>query len=94
MKTIYKYRLKVTDEQNIEAPAQALWLSVGNQQDQLVAWALVDTEKVLAHHHFLIFGTGNPADPLANSHLRLHHLGTVQQFGGSLVWHVFIREDR
>jgi hypothetical protein len=81
---IFKYPLQITDEQHIEIPGQPIFLSAQFQGDQLCLWALVfpDNPKVL--HTFRIVGTGHPLpDDMG------FHIGTVQQPGMPLVWHVF-----
>jgi hypothetical protein len=78
----------MTDELLLELPRGAQILSVGNQKDQLVLWALIDVEcSELEIRHFLIVGTGHE--------LRLFgkflgkFLGTVLFHDAALVFHVF-----
>lgn len=94
MRTIYKYPLGVTGEQKVSLPEGAEPLCVQVQTvpaagfsrqpiEQLVLWALVDTDKPSKDMTISIFGTGNPVA----MDLGLY-LGTVQMNSG-LVWHVF-----
>lgn len=80
--TIYKYRLKITDEQDIAMPFTAEVLSVAMQRGELCVWALVNPGLMLENRRFHIAGTGHPA-PIGR------FIGTVQQAGGDLIWHVF-----
>lgn len=85
MKSIWKYKLEITDEQSIEMPKGSKVLSVGVQDGVPVIWAEVDllsfcTEKRV----ILIFGTGNPIDGTSHT-----FVGTFQLLG--FVGHVFVR---
>lgn len=82
MKTVWKYTL--TPEATLEMPVGAKILSVQAQQDEVVMWALVDTEAKLEKRGFLVYGTGNQI-PYHN----VQYLGTAQLSEGSLVFHVF-----
>jgi hypothetical protein len=88
MKTIYKYPLEITDTQEILIPHDSVILDIQFQNDTLCLWALIsDTEETSKDKITVnIVGTGNPASHVDTS----RYIGTVQQFGGSLVWHVFV----
>jgi len=89
MKTIYKYPIKVIDEQELQLPKGYKLLTVINQNDVPVIYAIVDTEEIKTETLWIrIFGTGNALDDdyLNNSY---DYLGTVITCGGSLIWHVF-----
>jgi hypothetical protein len=84
MKTIYKYPIKITDEQEIQMPAHANVLHVGlDPQGTPCLWAMVDTAKPMEPVSVLVVGTGNPMpfEPL-------RHVGSFVQ--GPFVWHVFL----
>lgn len=87
MHTIWKYELKIADEQTIRMPIGATILSVGLQGGLLVMWAKVDPAKWGAgraeDRTIYVMGTGNPFDEDAKQ-----FIGTVQMPNG-LVWHVF-----
>jgi len=91
MKTIWKYELKVTDEQVISVPVGAQALAVQVQGvglcGALCIWALVDSEAELRHRTVYIHGTGHEVSLGAQSG---RHIGTVQLAGGALVFHVFV----
>lgn len=88
MKTVFKYVLKVTDEQTIQMPLGAKVLSVQNQQDKPCLWALVDPEHPSTESvSVAMFGTGNPIEDWQLEGLSF--LGTVQI--NWLVLHVFVQ---
>lgn len=84
MKTIHKYQLGITDVQAVRMPAGAEILSVQFQNESLCLWALVETTEKNSARLIYVVGTGNP---FPEGDFRF--IGTVQQFGGKLIWHVF-----
>lgn len=82
MKTIYKYTL---NNVGIEMPIGAEILTVQIQNDKPCIWAMVDPEAEKKVRHFQVFGTGQPIPEVS-----MKYIGTYQELGGSLVWHVFI----
>lgn len=86
MKTIHKYPLEITGEQQIDMPEDSRILSVQVQDGKVCLWAMVDTETEKVKRNVRIFGTGSPVDLDG-----LSYIGTVQQ--NYLVWHVFIHID-
>jgi hypothetical protein len=84
MTTIWKYPLKVTDEQAVMMPRDARILTIQTQYDQPCLWAWVDNEKNLESRKIRIYGTGHPMAREA-----IEYIGTFQIHGGSLVFHVF-----
>lgn len=92
MHSIWKYQLKIDDRQTIRMPAGADLLCVQVQRDIPVLYALVDPGARLVERDIIVFGTGHPIDD--HTAFEGEYLGTVQQAGGSLVWHVFaVAED-
>jgi hypothetical protein len=88
MRTIHKYRLQVPDdirEASLIMPQGARMLSVQEQQNRIMLWAEVDTERPPATYRFSIYGTGHPIDEDNPG----RYIGTVLQMGGNLVWHIF-----
>jgi hypothetical protein len=95
MKTVYKYPFHVDDEVLFNLPLGARMLSVQklgkSATGVLTLWALVDTdEHVTELRRLIIRGTGQEASYIAQNDL--HHLSTVQERDGALVWHIF--DDR
>jgi hypothetical protein len=87
MNKIWKYILEITDQQYLQLPMGARILSVANQNESLVLYALVNPEEQTTENFVVqIFGTGNPIerlDPMSK------FIGTVVMENGKLVWHVF-----
>lgn len=94
---IFKYKLEVTDEQIVKLPSGSRVLSVMNQNDNIVLYALVsdneiDTEEVSIR----IVGTGHDIDffiPAAGFGGGYEFLGTVSLYDGTLMFHVFYKKD-
>lgn len=87
MKTIYKYPLRVIDEQIIYIPWGAKILSVQVQNGDPCLWALVDSMRTKQEYTIQIVGTGQYIDdPLEE----LQFLETFQI--DSFVGHVFYKK--
>lgn len=83
--TIWKYRLRATDDQQIMMPAGAQILSVGVQQERVQLWAMVDPMNPLAQNRRIVMvGTGHVVPPACG-----RFIGTVSLFEGALILHVF-----
>lgn len=88
MKRMFKYELTIVDEQTIDLPVSAKFLSVVEQHGEVVLYALVDDEetaKRIEERRIRIVGTGHPFP----DYEECEYLGTVLQHGGTLVWHIF-----
>lgn len=84
MSVIYKYTLMIEGEQLVKMPKGSRILCVQMQYQQPRVWVAIDpfeTENV--DRLFFVVGTGSsiPGDGV--------YIGTVQEQGGSLVWHFF-----
>jgi len=87
MNRILKYELDVIDRQTVALPIWSSILSVIEQDNRVVVYALVDDAITETRDKvFRIVGTGHPFP----DHEECTYLATVSTFGGSLVWHVFI----
>jgi len=86
MNTIWKFPLTITDHQTITVPRSFMPLTVQFQGPVLCLWAMVDPNEAMNIDplNIYIVGTGNPGPPED-----AQYLGTAQQSGGALVWHVF-----
>ena len=87
MKTVYKYRVNVSDTVVVEMPKGARLLHLepvdaGVLNDTIDMWVEVESEAEVEDRVFYIVGTGHPL-PTAPA----HHVGTVQ--GRPFVWHVY-----
>lgn len=88
MKTIHKYNLKSTDYQELVLPLGSKILSVNEQRENIVLYALVDTAITqIELFSIIIHGTGH----LANDVEDYIFLGTVKMMNGSLMLHVFYK---
>ncbi len=87
MRVIYKYPLQITytGDQEVEMPKFSDLLCVQMQNEVLCLWAEVDTKHENEARKIRIFGTGHEIPAYFGG----HHLGTIQQNGGALIWHVF-----
>ena len=83
---IFKYQLEHVYDQELDLPAEARILSVGDQHGKIQLWALVNPNAPLQERKFLVAGTGHHIDRPPQD---LSFLGSVIQYDGSLVFHVF-----
>jgi hypothetical protein len=59
MRTIYKYQLKVTDEQDLLMPKDAEILCIKEVNGEVCIYAYVDNQAIKESRRFLIYGTGH-----------------------------------
>ena len=91
MRAIYKYQLKVQDSQELMLPIGTEILSVCEQYNSIVLYAIVNKDEKIEHKYQVkIFGTGHDIQPDLNDEDIF--LGTVSLSGGRLMFHVFITE--
>lgn len=89
MKKIFKYEIQAEDIQKMNIPSERI-LSVQEQRNKIVVYALVDTENtVLNAYEFGMNGTGNPVTFDIDN---FEFLGTVKLSDGQLMFHVFYRK--
>lgn len=86
MKRILKYTLDIVDYQELTLSENSKILSVANQRDNIVLYALTD-ELSTCTYAIIMHGTGHPADDVIGAQF----IGTVSLYNGSLVFHVFAR---
>jgi len=90
MKRILKYELDIIDYQDLVLSENSKILSVENQRDTIVLYAITDgTSPSPCHYSIFIFGTGHPADNAIGAQF----IGTVSLRNGSLMLHVFARRE-
>ena len=90
MNAIYKYELSGDTPQTILLPISSTVLSVVEQNEKIVMYALVDNEtqgKMQAK--ILLLGTGQTFDNTLDGYT---FLNTVNLLGGSLMLHVFVEK--
>lgn len=94
--TVYRYPLRIVDEQVVSMAEGAEILAVARRDDQrqvvrggshepVDMWALVDPNAPLSPRRIRIAGTGHPLSDVDS----LVFLGTVQIAQGQLIFHVF-----
>lgn len=81
---IWKYVLSMADEQTIESPVGAQFLSLQLQHGEPTIWLLCDETREMGTTKVGIFGTGNPMPDHPGK-----YLGTFQLSDGRLVFHAF-----
>ena len=79
--TVYKYPLKLADEQDLEIQQGAQFLTVAEQQGELVLYARVISDAPKVKRRIRVAGTGHPR-------VNGRYVGTAMMPSG-LVWHVF-----
>lgn len=85
MITIWKYQLSPIGNISVNIPEFAEILSVGGQDNTIVLWALVDTDRPCVITHFNVVGTGWE---IKESTYCGKFIGTATLKNG-LVFHVF-----
>lgn len=85
MITIYKYGIPEERIFKISMPANAKILALQTQRGDPQIWVLVGTDNKMEERTFSIYGTGSEIENSYNQ----SYIGTFQQFGGTLIWHVF-----
>ncbi len=88
MKTIWKFELKVLDEQKIIVPIGAEILTVQVQYKFPCLWVLVDTTKEKEERIIQMFGTGHPM-PFKEGITARKYIGTFLLDENKFVAHVF-----
>lgn len=83
-RTIWKFPIKIQEEQTITVPGNPTFLHAGlDPSGQACVWAMVYPGDEKREHKILLRGTGHPIEVPFGL-----HLGTFLQ--GEFVWHVFI----
>ena len=85
MKTLYKYKVVIDDEQIIKMPEESEILSVQCQFGEPCIWAIVETDNEMVSRKFGLVGTGHPCERLNGG----KYIGSFQMHNGSLVFHLF-----
>jgi hypothetical protein len=86
MKRILKYTLDIVDHQELTLSENSKILSVQNQRDSIVLYALTN-ELTTCTYSIIMHGTGHTADDVIGAQF----IGTVSLHNGSLMFHVFAR---
>ena len=86
MRTVWKFTLELVDYQVVAMPDGARIIHCADQMGALCIWAEVDTDAPMVSRTVAVVGTGH----------RLvggHHVGSVMQREGLLVWHIYIDRE-
>jgi hypothetical protein len=84
MATIWKFTLPADLYSVVKMPKGAAILSVQEQFDDFMAWAVVDPDAEWEERTILLLGTGHPMPDG-----RWDHISTFQMSGGNYVFHAF-----
>jgi hypothetical protein len=88
MNTVYKYKIKKLEHQQVEMPMGARIVAAQSLGDNIWLWSLVETdEKKREKRNIVVLKTGQEIS-IAHPD-RMLHLGTVMFDSGALVYHVF-----
>lgn len=89
MNKIYKYPIAQTDEQGLTLPKGSQILSIINQYDKPVIYAIVDPNtKQGQMYNIRTIGTGHEIDDDLSKYT---FIGTLSFLSGNLIFHYFIR---
>jgi len=92
MKAIYKYELNGDTLQTVLLPADSTVLSVVEQHQDIVMYAVVDVEQENTQEIvFLLLGTGQDFDNTLDGY---SFLNTVKLSDGAIMVHVFVEKGR
>lgn len=83
---ILKYNLDVTDLQSVPMPEGAVILTAQCQFNEIFLWAHVNPSEPVVNRTIEIIVTGYEYEGAERA-----YIGTVQQHGGQLIWHIFER---
>lgn len=93
-KSIYKFALSIEDEQILKMPIYSYILSIAEQDNQIVLYAIVnpmETEK-LEERIIRIIGTGHTFT--STELINMTFIGTVKLHNGALMFHVFEKREK
>lgn len=85
--SVWKFPLKVDDEQSISIPAGFTPLKVDVQQGVPCLWALVNPAVEKTDVVVRIYGTGHPIDDFVRGD---QYVDSFMMYDGQLVFHVFL----
>lgn len=88
-KKIYKYKLETVDFQHLELPKGSKIISVLEQYNDIVLYAIVDPDiKDIEFYDIAIKGTGHDFPEKLDTYT---FLGSVKLMNGALIFHVFYK---
>lgn len=87
-KVIWKFPLEAKIYCEISIPKDAEILTVQDQFNEAMMWALVNPENEKEKRKFTIIGTGHEIPDLVFGIIK-KYIGTYQTYSGNYVYHVF-----
>lgn len=89
MYSVWKFTLKADETQVLELPLNAKLLSTETQGDDIVVYALVNTEETEKEYKDIrVYGTGHKIPDVITEY---NFLGTAKLYNGSIMFHVFYK---
>ncbi len=88
MKTIWKFPIAITNFTAIEMPLSAEILTVQEQFNEPMMWALVDSDEVTEIRIFELFAIGQQVAEVGEHEERVY-INTFQTDWGNYVFHLF-----
>jgi hypothetical protein len=91
-KVIYKYKVEITDESTIKMPAAAKVISVAEQGNEIVLYAMVPFDndpEITKNISIRVVGTGHKIH-FDTSEFKF--IGTVSLHFGKLMFHIFYKD--
>lgn len=82
---IWKWKLRITDEQIVDLPIAAMILTAQMQEGELCLWALCSEDAPKEERRIRIYGTGHEIQ----RHSSMKYISTFQIPEAGLVFHVF-----
>lgn len=90
MKTIFKYKLQIQDQQVFEIPLSGHQFKILQGDFAPFLYCIVDTDAPMRRVIVTIVGTGNPVPDDCSYWVGIIK-GTIKI--GSFIWHVFVRTE-
>lgn len=84
MRTIYKYKLDVCDQQTVSVPQDFILLKIGVQKDSICMWGECESDMPMRTMDIRCFGTGHRIPDIP-----LRYLGSAITEDGFFVWHFY-----
>jgi hypothetical protein len=84
MKRIFKYKLHITDRQELQLPVKADIIKCAYVNSDLYIWAIIEDQHDTESIDFSVYGTGDPLPDNPGI-----YIDTVILHEGRLVFHVF-----
>lgn len=87
-KVIWKFPIKIGSYCELQIPKDGQILTVQEQFNEPMVWALVNPESLKETRRLIVVGTGHEIPDLVQNVIK-KYIGTFQTDGGNYVFHVF-----